>query len=106
MRLFAPLMLRPLVEVVASLSAVVPAVLKSRLRLAPPERVSPPRVRVVAAVPPEALQRAFASGEIAVRLEVDAAHPGGLAVYGERFGRYPLDPTLLFVLRDGPGVSR
>jgi hypothetical protein len=61
---------------------------------------------ISAAVPPEALQRAFASGEIAVRLEVDAAHPGGLAVYGERFGRYPLDPTLLFVLRDGPGVSR
>ena len=24
--------------------------------------------------------------------------PGGLAIYGERFGRYPLDPTIVFVL--------
>jgi len=22
--------------------------------------------------------------------------PGGLAIYGKRFGRYPLDPTILF----------
>jgi predicted transcriptional regulator len=34
-----------------------------------------------------------------VRLEVDAALPGGLAIYGAGFGRYPLDPTVLFVLR-------
>jgi hypothetical protein len=25
--------------------------------------------------------------------------PGGLAIYGRRFGRYPLDPTILFVQR-------
>jgi predicted transcriptional regulator len=30
---------------------------------------------------------------------VDAALPGGLAIYGAQFGRYPLDPTVLFVLR-------
>src|SRR2546422_6573330 len=35
-----------------------------------------------------------------VRLEVDAALPGGLAIYGARFGRYPVDPSVLFVLRD------
>jgi hypothetical protein len=28
---------------------------------------------------------------------VDEALPGGLAIYGRRFGRYPLDPTLVFV---------
>jgi hypothetical protein len=61
---------------------------------------------VSATLPADALQRSFAAREIAIRLEVDAAHPGGLAVYGERFGRYPLDPTLVFVLRDARGVSR
>src|SRR2546429_4692398 len=35
-----------------------------------------------------------------VRLEVDAALPGGLAIYGARFGRYPIDPSVVFVLRD------
>ena len=36
-------------------------------------------------------------GALVVRLEVDEALPGGLAVYGARFGRYPLDPTVVFV---------
>ena len=26
------------------------------------------------------------------------ALPGGLAIYGQQFGRYPLDPTLVFML--------
>jgi hypothetical protein len=51
------------------------------------------------AVPPEALAEAARSGQLLVRLEVDAALPGGLAIYGAGFGRYPLDPTVLFVLR-------
>jgi hypothetical protein len=34
-----------------------------------------------------------------VRLEVDETLPHGLAIYGAHFGRYPLDPTMLFVLR-------
>jgi hypothetical protein len=54
---------------------------------------------VAAAIPAEALRAAAAAKEIVVRLEVDPALPGGLAVYGERFGRYPLDPTLVFHLR-------
>ncbi|HEX6070902.1 MAG TPA: glycoside hydrolase family 2 TIM barrel-domain containing protein, partial [Longimicrobiaceae bacterium] len=49
------------------------------------------------AVPPEALTRAEAAGELVLRLEVSDALPGGLAIYGRRFGRYPLDPTLVFV---------
>ena len=36
---------------------------------------------------------------ITIRLEVDEAMPGGLAIYGDRFGRYPLDPTLVFVMK-------
>jgi glycosyl hydrolase family 2 len=54
---------------------------------------------VADAIPPEALRAAAAAKEIVLRLEVDPALPGGLAIYGERFGRYPLDPTLVFTLR-------
>jgi len=48
-------------------------------------------------LPREAVERAAARGELVIRLEVDPALPGGLAIYGRRFGRYPLDPTLVFV---------
>ena len=34
---------------------------------------------------------------LTIRFEVDKSLPGGLAIYGEKFGRYPLDPTLVFV---------
>jgi predicted transcriptional regulator len=50
-------------------------------------------------LPVESLAAGARTGELIVRLEVDAALPGGLAVYGARFGRYPVDPTVLFVLR-------
>jgi hypothetical protein len=36
---------------------------------------------------------------VTLRFEVDPALAGGLAIYGKKFGRYPLDPTLLFVLK-------
>jgi hypothetical protein len=49
------------------------------------------------AIPREALEKAAAAGELVIRLEVSDALPGGLAVYGAKFGRYPLDPTLVFV---------
>jgi hypothetical protein len=51
------------------------------------------------AVPREAVERARSAGELIIRLEVDVALPGGLAIYGRRFGRYPLDPTVVFVQR-------
>jgi hypothetical protein len=54
---------------------------------------------VSATVPSEALEAAARSGEIVLRLEVDAALAGGLAIYGESSGRYPLDPTLVLTLR-------
>lgn len=44
-----------------------------------------------------ALRKAQTQGEIVVRLEVGSQSPGGLALYGERFGRYPLDPTLVLL---------
>ena len=50
-------------------------------------------------LPAQALSSAAGSGEIVVRLEVDESLPGGLAIYGARFGRYPVDPTIIFVLR-------
>jgi hypothetical protein len=54
---------------------------------------------VSATVPAEALRGAAARGEIVIRLEVDESLPGGLAVYGERSGRYPLDPSVVLTLR-------
>ena len=54
---------------------------------------------VQAVLPASAVAAAAQAKEIVLRLEVDAALPGGLALYGERFGRYPVDPTLVFQLR-------
>jgi hypothetical protein len=50
-------------------------------------------------IPRAALTAAAASGTLIVRLEVSDALPGGLAIYGAQFGRYPVDPTLLLVTR-------
>ena len=49
-------------------------------------------------IPRAALEQAAETGELILRLEVDEALPGGLAIYGQKFGRYPLDPTLVFML--------
>ena len=54
---------------------------------------------VSATVPEAALRAAATAGEVVIRLEVDEALPGGLAVYGEGAGRYPLDPSLVLTLR-------
>jgi len=52
-----------------------------------------------AAVPHSLLEAAEESGELRLRLQVSDALANGLAVYGERFGRYPVDPTLLMRLK-------
>jgi len=44
------------------------------------------------------IEQACEAGKLVIRLEVDEALPGGVAIYGERFGRYPLDPTLVLLL--------
>ena len=50
-------------------------------------------------IPAAALDSAARSGSVVVRLEVSDALPGGLAIYGAKFGRYPLDPTVEFVMK-------
>ena len=50
-------------------------------------------------IPGNVLLEAEQKGEIILRLEVDDALPGGLAIYGERFGRYPVDPMLILEKR-------
>jgi predicted transcriptional regulator len=57
-------------------------------------------ILVNAAVPTAALSKAHQQKKFRIRLEVDNSLPHGVAVYGERFGRYPLDPTIAFVLDD------
>jgi hypothetical protein len=52
-----------------------------------------------APVPAAAIAEAAEAREIVIRFEVDDALPGGLAIYGERFGRFPLDPTIVFNVR-------
>ena len=54
---------------------------------------------IQATLPAAALEAAARTKEIVLRLEVDSGLSGGLAIYGERFGRYPLDPTLVFELK-------
>ena len=54
---------------------------------------------IQATIAAEALKQAASEKALVVRLEVDSSLPGGLALYGERFGRYPVDPTLVFYLR-------
>lgn len=50
-------------------------------------------------VPAEALAEGQRTGQVIIRMEVDGALPGGLAVYGAHFGRYPVDPTVVWVVR-------
>ena len=47
-------------------------------------------------IPASALHAAAEAKELVIRFEVDSALPHGLALYGERFGRYPMDPTVVF----------
>ncbi len=54
---------------------------------------------VSASIPSAAIEAAARNREIVIRLEVDPGLAGGLAIYGEQFGRYPIDPTLVFTLK-------
>jgi len=55
---------------------------------------------LVKAVIPSELIKSSEGKELIIRLEVDPSLAGGLAIYGENFGRYPLDPTLVFKLKN------
>jgi len=48
-----------------------------------------------AKIPVELVKNAT-EGKLRINFEVDEGLPGGLAIYGKRFGRYALDPTILF----------
>jgi hypothetical protein len=54
---------------------------------------------VTATVPAASLEAAARTRELVIRLQVDEALPGGLAVYGEGSGRYAVDPSLVLTLR-------
>jgi predicted transcriptional regulator len=51
-----------------------------------------------ASVPIELIRKAT-DKKLTIRFEVDESMPGGLAVFGERFGRYPVDPSVIFVMK-------
>lgn len=53
---------------------------------------------IKAPVPKELIEKAT-NKTLRIRFEVDKSLPGGLAVYGERFGRYPVDPSIIFVMK-------
>jgi len=42
------------------------------------------------------LDKAKEAGKFTIRMEVDEKSNGGLAIYGKDFGRYPLNPTIVF----------
>ncbi len=49
-------------------------------------------------IPQKALELARTTGEFIIRLEVDESIAGGLAIYGDKFGRYPMNPTVILVM--------
>jgi hypothetical protein len=50
-------------------------------------------------IPADAVAEAERTGTMIVRMEVGDALPGGLAIYGAKFGRYPVEPTIVWVER-------
>lgn len=48
---------------------------------------------------PSSLIKQSEGKDLLIRFEVDSAFPGGLAIYGENFGRYPIDPTICFEMK-------
>ena len=54
---------------------------------------------LVEATLPTSIIRQSEGKDLLIRFEVDAAFPCGLAIYGENFGRYPIDPTICFEMK-------
>lgn len=53
--------------------------------------------RLVSNLTTEAIEAAKNTGEVVIKLEVLEAQAGGLAIYGDKFGRYPILPSLVIV---------
>jgi hypothetical protein len=51
---------------------------------------------VSSAIPENLIRKIMEDKKCKVRIEVPDILPGGVAIYGKDFGRYPLDPTLIF----------
>jgi hypothetical protein len=51
---------------------------------------------VSSALPGDLVSRILKDKKCKIRIEVPDILPGGVAIYGKDFGRYPLDPTLIF----------
>ncbi len=47
-------------------------------------------------IPKDAIEIAKKSGEIKIRLAVSEKQAGGLAIFSDHFGKYPVNPTLIF----------
>ncbi len=55
--------------------------------------------RIAATIPAAALQEAQRSGVLVIRLQVPESMNSGLAIYGDHFGRYPMNPTVVFIAK-------
>ena len=54
---------------------------------------------------PTAIIKQSEGKELLIRFEVDSALSSGLAIYGENFGRYPIDPTICFELKSATDLD-
>jgi len=50
-------------------------------------------------IPINVITDAMKTGKLIIRLETPEPLAGGLAIYGEKFGRYPINPTIKFALK-------
>ncbi len=50
-------------------------------------------------IPKEAMEIAQKTNQIKIRMEVEKGSSGGIAIYGDKFGRYPINPTLVFEVK-------
>jgi len=55
---------------------------------------------------PDAIIKQSVGKEFLVRFEVDSMLSSGLAIYGEDFGRYPIDPTICFEFRSATDIDK
>ncbi|MFN8357915.1 MAG: glycoside hydrolase family 2 TIM barrel-domain containing protein [Spirosomataceae bacterium] len=53
--------------------------------------------RVSVPISMAALEQAQQTGELVIRLEAEPGLNGGIAIYGDKFGRYPINPTVVLV---------
>jgi hypothetical protein len=51
-------------------------------------------------IPQKLVKSVLMDKKCTIRIEVPDILPGGVAIYGKDFGRYPLDPTILFQLKE------